>query len=181
MILIHDGRAVLAGKKQLRAVDGETGKTLWTRAGGGTRLFIANERIWSFQREHVVGWDLKTGERIGSYPEVRPGRLLVNQLTDRPQGTEGALDAKGLSEAYYLLGMIESCSMTHFWIDESSNHLEAAVRVEPQSPHARLAFGLFEENMISGYGAISEYDLPTDVWVRLETLRKLVNPTRPGL
>ncbi|MCP5044677.1 MAG: hypothetical protein GY944_26920, partial [bacterium] len=101
-------------------------------------------------------------------------------LTDRPQGTPGALDASALSEAYYLLGMIESRSMTHFWIDESSNHLEAAVRIEPKSPHARMAFGLFEENMISGYGAVSEYDLPTDVWVRLETLRKLVDPESTG-
>ncbi|MCP5042684.1 MAG: hypothetical protein GY944_16795 [bacterium] len=115
------------------------------------------------------------GDRHGLVDDLAASSLL-NQLTDRPQGTPGALDASALSEAYYLLGMIESRSMTHFWIDESSNHLEAAVRVEPKSPHARMAFGLFEENMISGYGAISEYDLPTDVWVRLETLRKLVDP-----
>ncbi len=99
---------------------------------------------------------------------------LLNQMTDRPPGSTGALVGADLSEAYYLLGLIEARSMANFWLDESPNHLEAAVRTDPSSRHAKLAFALLEANMISGYGGVGAYDLPTDVWVRLDTLRKLL-------
>ncbi|MBW2294295.1 MAG: hypothetical protein JRG89_06530 [Deltaproteobacteria bacterium] len=114
------------------------------------------------------------GDRQGLVFDLAASSLL-NQMTDRAPGTPDALSGFELSEAYYLLGLIESRSMENFWLDESPNHLEAAVRIEPSSPHARPAFELFEENMITGYGGVSAYDLPTDVWVRLDTLRKLLD------
>jgi hypothetical protein len=114
------------------------------------------------------------GDRQGLVFDLAASSLL-NQMTDRAAGTPDALSDVGLSEAYYLLGLIESRSMGNFWLDESPNHLEAAVRIDPSSSFAQPAFALLEENMITGYGGVSAYDLPTDVWVRLDTLRKLLD------
>ncbi len=99
----------------------------------------------------------------------------LHQLIDRGAGTKGALSARDQSEAYLLLGRIEARSMTQFWIDESAHHLEAAVRAMPKSLHAERALSMFEENMIADYGAREVGDLPTDVWVRIQTLRELVH------
>ena len=138
----------------------------------------ANERVSLAHARELVA---KAAEQ-NSWKEDRKGLVfdlaassLLNQLTDRRPDSSGALSELELSEAYYLLGLIESRSMGNFWLDESPNHLEAAVRVAPASPHARPAFELLEQNMITGYGGVSAYDLPTDVWVRLDTLRKLLD------
>ncbi len=104
----------------------------------------------------------------------------LHQLIDREAGSKGALEPRALSEAYYLLGRIEARSMTQFWIDESAHHLEAAVRAEPKSAYAERALTMFEENMVADYGARSEGDLPTDVWVRIQTLRELVHGKPPA-
>jgi hypothetical protein len=99
----------------------------------------------------------------------------LHQLIDRGAGTQEALSPRDQSEAYFLLGRIEARSMTQFWIDESAHHLEASVRAMPKGAHAARALAMFEENMISDYGAREVGDLPTDVWVRIQTLRELVH------
>lgn len=122
-----------------------------------------------------------TADRNGLVYDLAASSLL-NQLTDRmPKDRTKIKDAE-LSETYYLLGLIESRSLGNFWLDESPNHLEAAVRVDPTSEHAQLAYALLEETMLTGYGAASALELPTDIWVRLNTLRTLLDEqgTAPG-
>lgn len=124
---------------------------------------------------------VELGDRASTSERDRHGLVFdlaasstLHQLIDRPGDSPGALEPRALSEAYYLLGRIEARSMTQFWIDESAHHLEAAVRAMPSSSFAERALAMFEENMIADYGARTEGDLPTDVWVRLQSLRKLV-------
>lgn len=117
-----------------------------------------------------------TADRNGLVFDLAASSLL-NQLTDRMPQDWRKIDNTELSETYYLLGLIESRSLGNFWLDESPNHLEAAIRVQPSSPHAQLAYALLEETMLTGYGATSALDLPTDVWVRLDSLRTLLDQT----
>ncbi len=64
LLVVHADRAfVLLGRK-LQAVSTETGKTLWDLDGGVSRreLFVANDRLWHWQGDLLVGRDLTTGE-----------------------------------------------------------------------------------------------------------------------
>ncbi|MFT5444565.1 MAG: hypothetical protein ACI8W3_003622, partial [Myxococcota bacterium] len=100
--------------------------------------------------------------------------------SDIPRSEAAALRGEELAETYYLLGLIESRSLTTFWIDEGPNLLEAAVRVAPDSAIADRAFALLEQNMILDYGGASNEDLPIDVWTRLNALRAIVGSSNEG-
>jgi len=118
------------------------------------------------------------GDRSGLVFDLAASGWL-NEIADREAEAISAraprkLSSAELSEVFYLLGMIEYRSPLGFWIDESANHLEAAVRVDPGGPFAGLAFRHLEEDMTVGYGGFGVPPMPVDVWVRLEGLRKLV-------
>lgn len=119
------------------------------------------------------------GDRRGLVYDLAASAVL-NQLSDIPRSEAAALRGEELAETYYLLGLIESRSLTTFWIDEGPNLLEAAVRVAPDSAIADRAFALLEQNMILDYGGASNEDLPIDVWTRLNALRAIVGSSNEG-
>jgi tetratricopeptide (TPR) repeat protein len=124
------------------------------------------------------------GDRSGLVFDLAASGWL-NEIADREaeadfNRTPRKLSNTELSEVFYLLGMIEYRSPLGFWIDESANHLEAAVRIDPEGPFAGLAFRHLEEDLVIGYGGFGVPPMPIDVWVRLEGLRKLVEPEAAG-
>jgi len=64
LVLVHEDRLVLLTKSNLHTISADTGKTIWTVNNCVSRreLFIANNRIWHWQGDGVVGRDLKSGE-----------------------------------------------------------------------------------------------------------------------
>jgi hypothetical protein len=123
-------------------------RSLVVGAGDGKRLPLGRERF--------------IGDLIAS-------SLLLQFIDSNPTNREQ------LAEALYLLGWVEARSVDSYWIPQSEFHLEAAVRLAPQADFAEDAYALLEENLIVGYGGASSEELPTDAWMLLEELRKLLD------
>jgi hypothetical protein len=123
-------------------------RALVVGAGDGKRLPLGRERF--------------IGDLIAS-------SLLLQFIDSNPTNREQ------LAEALYLLGWVEARSVDSYWVPQSEFHLEAAVRLAPQADFAEDAYALLEENLIVGYGGASSEELPTDAWMLLEELRKLID------
>lgn len=100
---------------------------------------------------------------------------LLLQFLD---GSEVVSDAK-TAEAYYLLGVVESRSVDSYWVPQADFHLEASIRMAPDSPFAEDAYAILEENLVVGYGGVSGADLPADVWATLSELRRIIDESAP--
>jgi outer membrane protein assembly factor BamB len=63
LLVAHDACLILLSKKELQAVSVDTGKSIWTINANIRRneLFIANNKLWHWQGEGIVGRDLLTG------------------------------------------------------------------------------------------------------------------------
>ena len=86
-------------------------------------------------------------------------RILNNRLEDNDLGLFWCWGVKfGLAEGN--------------WIDMAPDHLEASIRMDPKGDYARAAFDLLKEVLTEGYAGAEEADLPTDVWLRIVTLRQ---------
>lgn len=93
-------------------------------------------------------------------------------------GEPHSLTDAELSEAFYMLGVVDSRSMTGYWIDQSPSHLEASIRLDPGGESAARAYRLLEEDVLMGYGGAAPEKLPTDVGAKLEELRGLMEAAR---
>jgi hypothetical protein len=80
-----------------------------------------------------------------------------------------------LAEGYYLLGVAESYISRTLWMSETEFFLETAIRLAPQSVHARKAYAFLEEYVLVGYTGSAGLHLPADIQARLAELRRLVN------
>ena len=79
-----------------------------------------------------------------------------------------------LAEAYYRLGIAESSISRSIWVPETEYFLETAIRIAPQSSHARNAYTFLEQFVLARYTGSAGTSLPDDVWDRLMELRGLV-------
>ena len=79
------------------------------------------------------------------------------------------------SESLYLLGVAESHISRTLWMPETEFFLETAIRLAPQSVHARKAYTFLEEYILVGHTGSSGLHLPADIQARLAELRRLVN------
>lgn len=63
MLVAHDSCIILLTKNELEAVSANTGESLWSINAGIRRneLFIANNQLWHWQGDRIVGRDLHTG------------------------------------------------------------------------------------------------------------------------
>jgi hypothetical protein len=87
----------------------------------------------------------------------------------------------GLSEAFYLLGLIEGRTTDSYWVPQTEFHLEAAIRADPKGRFAEPAYALLEEYVVIGHGGAGEGLLPDDVRRKLDELADLVDrPARPA-
>jgi hypothetical protein len=97
----------------------------------------------------------------------------LDQLAADPILGSPERDAE-LAEIYYLLGLVEARSTESFWVPQAPFHLELAIRLDPDAPHAGHALELIEELFEIGYGGLDPDALPLDLWTTLEELRTLV-------
>lgn len=87
---------------------------------------------------------------------------------------EQPMRAEQRARAYYLLGVVESRIGRSFWLSQAEAFLETAIRLAPGRPVASKAYALLEEALIAGY-ASREFELPPDLQVRLDALRRIAS------
>ena len=80
------------------------------------------------------------------------------------------------AEAYYLLGLAELRNDASLWLQQAEHYLETAIRMDPSSEPARLAFSLPEEEVRAQYGGSAGIQLPAEVERWLSELEGLVDP-----
>ena len=86
-----------------------------------------------------------------------------------------------LSEAYYLLGVVEARSVDSYWLPQAESHLEAAIRLAPGSASAASAYALLEEYVVVGFGGADGDALPDAAFGKLQELEVLIEKSRaPG-
>ncbi len=123
---------------------------------------------------------IRDGQRRNRFPADRLGLVhfvVASSILHQFEAT-GPASKSRLSEAYYLLGVVESYISRSFWISETEFFLESAIRVDPGSPSAKKSYALLEEYIIVGYRGSSTLDLPPDVQAQLEELHTLVEGQR---
>ncbi len=81
LLVVHDDRVLLLSGVGLQAVSAETGKSIWTADARVRRreLFVANNQLWHWEGERVVGRDLHTGKvttRLNTDDVFTPGHHL---------------------------------------------------------------------------------------------------------
>jgi hypothetical protein len=84
------------------------------------------------------------------------------------------------AQAYYGLGLVESRVGRAFWLSQTEDLLEAAIRVDPGGPWAEPSWQLLEEFLASGYTGSAGGELPADVQARLGELRALIDAAHPS-
>ena len=111
------------------------------------------------------------------YPDDR--RALVYYVAASGE-LHRVLDEPGMTkqqraEAYYGLGLVESRVGRAFWLSETEDLLEAAIRADPAGPWAEPSWQLLEEFLASGYTGSAGGAVPADVQARLTRLRALID------
>lgn len=119
-------------------------------------------------------------------PETRPGLLwndthlvsdlaLFASLRRLVESDESTVAPEQLSEAYYMLGVLEARttglystlpSMERFW--------EAAIRAAPDSPYAVDAYALIEEYAATTFSGTLPFEQTDETFTRLLELRTLI-------
>lgn len=121
---------------------------------------------------------LERGEQSTSSAAGREGLvydLAASGLLNRFVA-DGDRPAEDLSQAYYLLGVIQARSGRASWVPETEHYLEASIRLAPATESAELAYLLLEEYTVLGYGGTSGVHLPPEVEHKLTELRGLLTP-----
>jgi len=81
VLVVHGDRILALSKQTLEALAADTGKPLWSVNTGAHRaeLFVANNQVWHWENEHIVGRDLSSGEvatRLDTDDVFTPGHHL---------------------------------------------------------------------------------------------------------
>ena len=116
------------------------------------------------------------GDRRGVVYDLAASSIL-NQISDAAGPELDAAERAELAEVYYRLGRIEALGLAGNWIDLAPDHLEASIRLAPKGNYALPAFELLQQVLSEGYAGVNESDLPTDVWLRIVNLRRLLEST----
>jgi hypothetical protein len=156
------------------------------------------------EREVLTAWvaslrELEKRERLGD--PVAEGAALLALAKDRSRYpddrralvyyvaasgelhralAEPELSPVRTAQAYYGLGLVESRVGRAFWLSQTEDLLEAAIRVDPGGPWAEPSWQLLEEFLASGYTGSAGGELPADVQARLGELRALIDAAHPS-
>lgn len=81
LLVVHDDLVLLLSKQTFQALSADTGKTIWTADAGVRRneFFVANNQLWHWAGNLVVGRDLRTGAivtRLNTDDVFTPGHHL---------------------------------------------------------------------------------------------------------
>ena len=164
----------------------------------------AREDATGAERDVLNAWvaslrELETRERLGD--PVAEGAALLALAKDRSRYpddrralvyyvaasgelhralAEPKLSPVRKAQAYYGLGLVESRVGRAFWLSQTEDLLEAAIRVDPGGPWAEPSWQLLEEFLASGYTGSAGGAMPVDVGARLGELRALIDAARPS-
>lgn len=108
-------------------------------------------------------------DRGGLVHYVVASGLLLRLLEAPPASTPEE------AEAWYLLGVAESETTTGSWASQGDLYLETAIRTAPQSPSAKKAYSMLEENILLDWSGSSGTHLPKEERDRLAELRALID------
>ena len=165
---------------------------------------VAREDVTKAEREVLLAWitalrelaarkpladPIAEGEALlrlameGSrYPDDR--RALVTYVAASGEFhralAAGKLDAARRAQAYYGLGLVESRVGRAFWLSETEDLLEAAIRSDPGGPWAEPSYKLLDEFIASGYTGSAGASVPPEVQARLDELRALIDAAHPS-
>jgi len=169
------------------------------RARRGLAIVAARPDVPAYLRRHIEAWTaslVRLRDEVKAKPSLARARRLVQQANDQsifPAGRERLVydlvassvlhrtiaaapeNDPSLSEAFYLLGVIEARSVDSWWVPQTELHLEAAIRADPRGPYAAKAYAMLEEYVVMGYGGLSRDLLPADVAAQLAELRGLIS------
>ena len=134
---------------------------------GGSPVSEARRLVEQASREVVLPSD-----RRALIHYVIASRLLNDYVRSDPASPELA------SEAYYLLGHVESRLGNALWFSPSEYYLELAIRLAPETEAAHKAYALLEEELLISY---SMGGVPEDMGTRLSELKELVLRAQPDL
>lgn len=129
--------------------------------GAKNRLTLAKSIVKGAQRNMDYPMD-----RAGFVEYVVASGLLSQFLAEGHSPKERA-------EAYYYLGTTESLIGRSVWIPQTAFYFESAIRTAPHSAMAAKAFDSLEQQTTLEYSGSQGLDLPDDVRLNLEELRKL--------
>jgi outer membrane protein assembly factor BamB len=81
LLVVHDDSILLLSRRVLQALSVDTGKNIWTVDAGVRRneLFVANNQLWHWDGDRVVGRDIRTGgvvTRLNTDDVFTPGHHL---------------------------------------------------------------------------------------------------------
>jgi hypothetical protein len=93
--------------------------------------------------------------------------LLHRLLTTQPT------DTSALVEAYYLLGIAETYISRTSWLSEAPFFLETAIRLDPTSAIAAMAYDVLNTYILTEYTGSLGTRVPSDVQEHLDDLRRL--------
>lgn len=117
----------------------------------------------------------RKGEKTARYPADRENLVyqvaasaFLNQFVD-----EKPKDKNQLAEAYYLLGKTEMGIGRSFWISETEDYYELAVRSAPKSPWAKKALKDYKDYMKVEFSGSAGTFIPEDVKEKLQSLEAL--------
>jgi hypothetical protein len=125
---------------------------------------------------------LELGEQLRRYPADRADlvhKVVASSLLYRyVQGKD--VPRNSLAEASYLIAISDAFIRRSFERSEAQFYLEQAIRLEPGSELARVAFAELEEQTLLEYAGSSGLHLPGDVQRWLAELGRLARSPRIG-
>jgi tetratricopeptide (TPR) repeat protein len=125
---------------------------------------------------------LERGEALRRYPADRADlvhKIVASGILYRyVQGENVPKDS--LAEAFYLLGISDAFLRRSFERSEAQFYLEQAIRLEPGSDLAKVAFAELEAQTLLAYSGSSGLHLPADVLRWLAQLKALARSAPPA-
>jgi hypothetical protein len=120
---------------------------------------------------------IEAGQRRNRFPADQQGLvhfIVASSLLHRYVDAQ-APNTQALVEAYYLLGVAESYISRTSWVAETPYFLETAIRLDPKSPTAAMAYDFLNAYMIAAYTGSAGVHLPHEMLEYLDGLRRLRN------
>jgi tetratricopeptide (TPR) repeat protein len=125
---------------------------------------------------------LERGEALRRYPADRADlvhKIVASGILYRYVQGDG-VPQSSLAEAFYLLGISDAFLRRSFERSEAQFYLEQAIRLEPGSELAKVAFAELETQTLLAYSGSSGLHLPRDVqrWLgQLQAIARSAAPT----
>lgn len=171
----------------------------YERPGPLLEKVAAREDAWTQLRLDIEGWRAalpELAEVAARAPSVATARELIaqgNRLDAFPGDMssrlhlvvasavlENYIDAHAerdaaLSEAYYLLGVVEARIGRNYWVTRAPFLLAESIRIAPQEPTAEQAYALLERELLRSYEGSEHEELPAEDRQHLDSLQELMH------